>query len=445
MESPTGALHSRAGGGHRREVGSSRHFGPLRRRLASRALLAASALLALTVLLASHAWAFTGARRSADQLCGPSGVAGAFCRRGLLARHATDPAALPDKWKAGPADVYSGQAQKAMYLMQENPVLFESTLEEELEALQQQKDEEERQKGALEENPKEDTLALRRRMDEVRQNDRLRIVTELMYLKVCGKFKQLGVPLIPSLKAGGDFRFGSIDISGLTDDIYSKDALDLVREHLYRIIGQQGSTAFMGSMAIVQIALFQAGQVYAMSSLFGYYLRRVDARFQLEKLAGTFGAWGDEAPSEVASPFAEEDQSSQQSLKDYVSTFGPEELQRMTTVASAEAHMAMESQVFALFGDLRVLKEKLVNALGPVSSNEEVSQKLEQAVQNGEVESLRITSEDLRRLVLEAVAFGALLNDAETQVDSLYELSPSMSRPMGALTGDDDEGRMLPE
>jgi len=342
-------------------------------------------------------------------------------------------------------DVYSGQAQKAMYLMQENPILFESTVEEELEALQEQKDEEARQKQAMEESPKEDMMVLRGRMEEVRQKERMRVVTELIYLKVCSKFKQLQVPLIPSMKAGGDVRFGSLDINKLTTDVYSKDALELVREHLYRIIGQQGSMSFMGSMAIVQIALFQAGQVYAMSSLFGYYLRRVDARFQLEKLAGTFGAWGDEAPSETESPFASEDTSSQQSLKDYVSAFGPEEVQRMTTVASTEAQKAMESQVFALFGDLPALREKLVKALGEVNSNEEVSQKLEQAVKSGEVESLRITSEDLRRLVLEAVAFGALLNDAEKQVDSLYELTPSMSRPMGALTGEEDEGRMLPE
>jgi len=323
-------------------------------------------------------------------------------------------------------------------------MLFDSTVEEELQVLQEQKEEEERQKNALEATTKEDTLVLRRRMDEVRRNERLRIVTELLYLKVCGKFKQLQVPLIPSMKSGGNVAFGAVDLKGLTTDVYSKDALELVREHLFRIIGQQGSTSFMGGMAVVQIALFQAGQVYAMSSLFGYYLRRVDARFQLEKLAGNFGAWGDETPADAENPFAA-DENSAKSLKDYISNFGPQEVQRMTMIASVEAQMAMESQVTALFGDLRVLKEKLVNALGVVSSNEEATQKLEQAIQRNEVESLRIKSDDLRRLVLEAVAYGALLNDAEKQVDSIYELTPSVSRPMGALTGDDDEGRMLPE
>lgn len=368
--------------------------------------------------------------------------------RGAVARLAADPSAVPEVWTAGPAEVYSGQAQKALYLLKEDPPLFDSSVEQELEALRDQREEEEDQRAALEatkEDAGKDQLVLRRRMEEVREKDRLRIVTELLYLKVCARFKNLEVPLIPAMKGGGSVKFGNLDLKGLTSDIYSTDALELVREHLFRIIGQQGSTSFMGGLAVVQIALFQVGQVYAMSSLFGYYLRRADARFQLEKLAGNFGAWGDETPFEEENPFAKDPEGAQ-SLKDYISTFGPEEVQRMTTIASVEAQMAMESQVTALFGDLRVLKEKLVNALGMSSSAEEATQKLEQAIQNNEVESLRITSDDLRRLVLEAVAYGALLNDAEKQVDTVYELTPSSSRAMGALTGDDeDAGRYLPE
>eukprot|EP00931_Biecheleriopsis_adriatica_P048861 TRINITY_DN28233_c0_g1_i1.p1 TRINITY_DN28233_c0_g1~~TRINITY_DN28233_c0_g1_i1.p1 ORF type:complete len:433 (-),score=107.12 TRINITY_DN28233_c0_g1_i1:52-1320(-) len=349
---------------------------------------------------------------------------------------------LPAQWKAGPADVYSGQAQKALYLMKENPMLFDSTVEEELEALQTEKESEEMQKEAFE-DAKEDTLVLRRRIEEVKMSERTRIVTELLYLKVCRKFQQLQVPLIPALKEGGDVKFGNIDLKGLTTDIYSKDALELVRDHLFRIIGQQGNPSFMGGMGVVQIALFQAGQVYAMSAMFGYYLRRVDARYQLEKLAGNFGAWGDKAPETTGNPFSE-DQGAADSLKAYISTFGPDEVQSMWAVTSAEAQMAMESQVTALFGDLRALKEKLVKALGMVSSPEEATMKLEQAIKKNEVESLKITSDDLRRLVLEAVAYGSLLNDSEKQVDTIYELTPASSRPMGVLT-DDDEGRMLPE
>lgn len=357
---------------------------------------------------------------------------------------ATSQSDLPATWRAGPAEIYSGQAQKALYLMKENPLLFEETVEQELEDLQVQKDEDDKAKAALETNAKEDTLMLRKRIEEVKQNERMRIVTELLYLKVCRKFQQLQVPLIPVLKQGGDVKFGSINLKGLTSDIYSKDALELVRDHLFRIIGQSGNPSFMGGMGVVQIALFQAGQVYAMSAMFGYYLRRVDARYQLEKLAGNFGAWGDEAPEASASPFAE-DESAANSLKGYISSFGLDEVQSMWAVTSVEAQMAMETQVSALFGDLRALKEKLVGAVGMVGSPEEAEQKLQEAIKKNEVESMKITSDDLRRLVLEAVAYGSLLNDAEKQVDSMYELTPASSRSTGVLPGEDDEGRMLME
>jgi len=341
-------------------------------------------------------------------------------------------------------EVYSGQAQKALYLLKENPMLFESAIEEELETLGVQREEEEKQNNDLSEDAEKDSLVLRRRIEEVRQTERARVVTELLYLKVCARFKQLQVPLIPSLRGGGTVKFGSLDLKGLTDDVYSKDALELVRLHLFQIIGREGSTSVMAGLAIVQIALLQVGQVYAMSALFGYYLRRADARYQLEKLAGNFGAWGEEGSGDGSSmPFDDEEGAG--SLKDYIEGFGPEEVQRMTTIASAEAQMAMEQQVFALFGDLRDLKEKLMTALGASRSQEEATEKLEQAIKTNEVESIKITSDDLRRLVLEAVAFGALLNDAEKQVDTIYELTPSAGRAISGLTPDDDEGRYLPE
>eukprot|EP00929_Paragymnodinium_shiwhaense_P001382 TRINITY_DN101610_c0_g1_i1.p1 TRINITY_DN101610_c0_g1~~TRINITY_DN101610_c0_g1_i1.p1 ORF type:complete len:432 (-),score=103.89 TRINITY_DN101610_c0_g1_i1:129-1424(-) len=346
------------------------------------------------------------------------------------------------KWRAGPADVYTGPAQKALYLLEQNPELFASAVEEELERLHDQKEEAKQQaQSEGEASVEKDALVLRQRVKEVRELDRMRTAMELLYLQVCNKFIRLQVPLIPPLKDGGDVRFGGpVNLQGLTD-IYSQEAVELVKEHLFGILGAQGNP--FGPAAVVQIALFQCGQVYAMSALFGYYVRRVDARFQLEKLAGAFGAWGDEN----AEPKAVElgDEAVSQSLRDYVTTFGPEELQRMRSIATVEAQMAMETQVSSLFGDLRVLKNKLLEAVGMVMSNEEATQKLQKAIEEKKVESVRITTDDLRRLVLEAVAFGALLYESEKEADTFYELTPSGRTSMGALTGDDDmDGRMLP-
>merc|ERR1712118_387522 len=107
----------------------------------------------------------------------------------------------------------------------------------------------------------------------------------------------------------------------------------------------------------------------------------------------------------------------------------------------------MELQITALFGDLRALKEKFVSALGQVTSPEEAQRKLVQAVLNDEVETVRLTSDDLTRLVLEAVAYGSLLNDAEKQLNMVYELTPRPPEPFqsfGSLGGGGEPPPSLP-
>jgi len=342
--------------------------------------------------------------------------------RGAIALAATDAKSTPDKWKHGPVEVFTPAAQKVLYLMKANPELVDTSIEQELERLTEQRDQELREEEQQAEVAEKDALVLRSRVKEVREKERTRVVTELLYLKVCQTFIRLETPLVDSMQSGGVVSFGkNVKLEGLYD-IYSKDALELVREHLFQIIGQNSDMA----MSVVQIALFQAGQVYAMSVLFGYYVRRVDARYQLEKLLNSNLSDGDG-----------------DGLKFYVSNFGPDEMTKMTKIASAEAQLAMERQVSALFGDLRDLKEKLLEAVGMVASNQEASMKLQEAIENQEVQSMRITSSDLKRMVLEAVAFGALLYDSEKQVDGLYELTPSGRTD--TLGGDDIGSRMLPE
>jgi len=63
---------------------------------------------------------------------------------------------------------------------------------------------------------------------------------------------------------------------------------------------------------------------------------------------------------------------------------------------------------------------------------------------------MRITSEDMTRLVLEAVAFGTLLNDSEKQVDAVYQLTAVASGGASGPTnpflpgGGDEPPPMLP-
>merc|ERR1719221_516495 len=155
----------------------------------------------------------------------------------------------------------------------------------------------------------------------------------------------------------------------------------------------------------------------------------MDARYQMDKLIGALGK-----PVASGRPSAEG-----QSLADYIKGFGREELQKIRTVASAEAQAAMEAQVYTLFGNLKELKLQLFGAVGRVSSNEELAQKIRAAVDSQQVDSVSLTGEDFRRLVLEAVAFGSLLCDSEMEANTVYELSgpktPSGTVNQGGLGG----------
>jgi len=420
---------------------------------------AASPLLLTGVVAACRVWTFAGLWRGRMQLkvarlmTAPASWSASPGRRRVrgCAPISAGGGTVPELWKVGPVRVHTGPAQKALYLLKEDPMLFDVAVDEELETLRRQNAEAEVQRGTLNETAKKDMLALRRRMEEVRRSECAEVATELLYLRVCSMFRQLGVPLIPPVRSGGDVKFCSVDLKGLTTDIYSKDALELVREHLFSIVGQDGvttATPLMGGL-VVQIALIQASQVYAMSSLFGYYLRRMDARYQLESLAGSFGAWGGGVPSASSRKsfgpiLAGQESGAENSLKDYINSFGPEQMLRMTSIASVEAQAAMERQVAALFGDLRLLKRQLRETLGTIGSPNEAIAKLQLAIQSGQVESVHMTSDDIRRIVLEAVAFGALLNDSEKQVETIYELTPKQAGAFGAISGmDNDEPALL--
>lgn len=62
----------------------------------------------------------------------------------------------------------------------------------------------------------------------------------------------------------------------------------MVREHLTSILGAGGVPANSYSNVLIRMSKMQAAQVFAASLMFGYFLRRADHRFQLER---QLGAW----------------------------------------------------------------------------------------------------------------------------------------------------------
>jgi len=370
-------------------------------------------------------------------------------RRPLRVGRPATASTVPDIWTAGPAKVNTGYAQKALYLLKNEPMLFDSAVDSVLEALREQRDQDLLSQKPEPSEAGQDLLTLQQRMLQVKQNERAKIVSELLYLKVCAMFASLEVPMIPPVKAGGSMNFGHFELEGLTTRLYSKDMLDLVKEYVRDVTRPPNAQAqsaqsfeLFDHIPIFQIPMLHAAKIYHSAAIVGYWLRQVDARYQLEKLlrAG-LGTKGDGA-EDVTLPQAE-----LKPLRDYLRNFGREHVHSMFSIASVEGRASIENQVTALFGDLRVLNEKIHKVIRHVPP-EYHTEIVHQAVKRNEVESLCVNRHDFKRLVYEGVAYGALLNDAEQQVDMHFELTPAPAGPFDfdAPIGDDGEtGRYLNE
>ncbi|CAK0880976.1 unnamed protein product [Prorocentrum cordatum] len=92
-----------------------------------------------------------------------------------------------------------------------------------------------------------------------------------------------------------------------------------------------------------------------------------------------------------------------------------------------ETHVALQLRVNALFGDLRDLR---VEFLAQHDSWQE-------AVQRGDLPSVKLACGGLRRLLLESVAFGCLLREAEQRAERRFAFTQRILAPR---TGLDDFG-----
>lgn len=268
-----------------------------------------------------------------------------------------------------------------------------------------------------------------RRIAEVKEKERRRTLEEILYALVVQKFVEAGVSLVPALSH-------SIDSSGRVDQwtetveeklqrLHSSEAYEMIENHLTLILGQR-----QGDATIAAISKLRVGQVYAASVMYGYFLKRVDQRFQLEKTMKSL-PWGseeedsalnqvmttDSMPSAQASTSHPEmgswtaphfnaggpSQSIKPSrLRSYVMSFDSDTLQRYATVRSKEAFGIIEKHTEALFGK----PEIVITPEGTVDSSKD--------------EHIRLSFAGLRRLILEAVTFGSFLWDVESFVDSRY-------------------------
>ncbi|KAL3512487.1 hypothetical protein ACH5RR_025204 [Cinchona calisaya] len=333
-----------------------------------------------------------------------------------------------------PLQLESPIGQFLSQILVSHPHLVAAAVEQQLQQLQTDRHAEKQN----EEPPASGTdLVLYRRIAEVKANERRKALEEILYALIVQKFMDATVSLIPSIAPSSDAS-GQVDKWPNHDEklerLHSPEAYEMIQNHLALILGNR----MTDSSSVAQISKLRVGQVYAASVMYGYFLKRVDQRFQLEKSMRILPQGSDDevlnntqqtveqegGPSsngaantfssvqphpEVTSwsgggispgGFGHGIKSSR--LRTYVMAFDGETLQRCATIRSKEAVSIIEKHTEALFGR----PEIVITPQGTIDSSKD--------------EQVKISFGGLRRLVLEAVTFGSFLWDVESYVDSRY-------------------------
>lgn len=265
-----------------------------------------------------------------------------------------------------------------------------------------------------------------RRIAQLKVNECQIAVEDVMYMLIFFKFSEIRVPLVPKLSRC--IYNSRLEIWPSKDweleSVYSFEVLEMIREHVFTVIGLRANSSVTDSWATTEIQLLQLGHVYAASVLYGYFLKSASLRHNLEWCLAvphhdvhvccrTMLQFPDSFPRGLSNLVlghitntqsissgqgSSKQELKREKLKGYVMGFDAETLQRCAKLKSTEALNLIEKHSCALFGDYK-------NGL---EENDEV---------------VLTSFSSLRRLVLEAVAFGSFLWDTEEYVNSVFKLS----------------------
>lgn len=268
-----------------------------------------------------------------------------------------------------------------------------------------------------------------RRIAELKEQERQRALEEIIYTLIVQKFVESGISMVPNLASITSIgKPWQIQVKEL-EAVHTREVLELIAQHMILVLGGQGSTEYLDPNTFAQISKIRVGQVYAASIIFGYFLRRIFQRFQLEKSMkmlppGLEANLTEDARKDVDSGSRQQQLAAMMGalkglggagpgpvsisgpkptvLQSYIMSIDGEMLQKMATVRSRESLKVLEKHTEALFGR----PEVTISRDGSMRVNKD--------------EVLKISFAGLKHLVLEAVAFGSFLWDVECRVDASY-------------------------
>ncbi|XP_042514808.1 UV-B-induced protein At3g17800, chloroplastic isoform X2 [Macadamia integrifolia] len=270
-------------------------------------------------------------------------------------------------------------------------------------------------------------IVLVMRIAEVRDKERQKTLEEIIYCLIVHKFMDNDILMIPTISVPAD---PAIRVDWWPnqeqklESVHSPEAFEMIQSHLSLVLGER----LVGPLdTIVQISKLKLGKLYAASMMYGYFLKRVDQRFQLERTmkilpegmekdqiikdpAPEYQLWDPDSLIRVPpddsdggdDSLSDTGEARSYRLRSYVMYLDAETLQRYATIRSKEAISLIEKQTQALFGrpDIRIAEDGSLD-----TTNDQV---------------VGIAFSGLTMLVLEAVAFGSFLWDAEGYVESKY-------------------------
>ncbi|KAK4440508.1 UV-B-induced protein, chloroplastic [Sesamum alatum] len=270
-----------------------------------------------------------------------------------------------------------------------------------------------------------DEACLHRRIAEFKKHECRDAVEEVMYMLIFHKFNEMRVHLIPRLSKC--VYNGRLEIWPSKDweleSIHSFEVLQMVREHLSAVVGWKSISNVTASWATTEIQRFRLCKLYAASILYGYFLKSASLRHHLERgldlnnshfgigarnqlsvpemfsvgsdyiTSGRVGSTKSSSVGQVSYSLG----SKQENLRFYVMGFDAETIQMCAKLKSKEAVNLIERHSCALFGD---------EETGLVETDDVIT----------------TSFASLKRFLLEAVAFGSFLWEAENCVNAVYML-----------------------
>ena len=211
---------------------------------------------------------------------------------------AADDAFPAPTFAGAPMDPGSAHGQMLAHVLDNESHLFTAAVEATLDRMSEELDADEQRQGSVDVTADEDEtktktnapsgadggLVLFRRIQAMRASERRNGVQDVMYANILQKFRSLNVDMLPPLDEEM-FDVRGVDLTRLTDGAHSAEALSMVKEHLMGMLGPEASAAY--GNALVRTSKLQAAQMYAASIMFGYFLRKADKRFSLDRAMGT--------------------------------------------------------------------------------------------------------------------------------------------------------------